>query len=147
MDVVQTNIAAKLRDTQPLIAGRLSPSIGADVERLLAGRTRDIRLSRELTALFRERSWPQAAKIIRAWMAWVIILDVLTLAVNAVLLPAETVVRMLEPASILPPAALAVALVYVRPRALWLEGAAMHVGLFLILLSVALVGVSAGGEF
>lgn len=147
MDVVQTNIAAKSRDTQHLITGRLSPRIGAEVERLLAGRTRDIRLSRELTALFRERSWPQAAKIIRAWMAWVIILDVLTLAVNAVLLPAETVVRMLEPASILPPAALAVALVFVRPRALWLEGAAMHVGLFLILLSVALVGVSAGGEF
>lgn len=54
---------------------------------------------------------------------------------------------MLEPASILPPAALAVALVFARPRALWLEGAAIHVGLFLILLSVALVGVSAGGEF
>lgn len=147
MDIMQTTIAAKSREPQRVITGRLSPSIGAEVERLLAGRTRDIRLSRELAGLFRERSWPQAAKIIRAWMVWVVILDVLTLAVNAALLPAETVVRMLEPASILPPAALAVALVFARPRALWLEGAAIHVGLFLILLSVALVGVSAGGEF
>lgn len=83
MDITQTTIASKSREPQRVITGRLSPSIGAEVERLLAGRTRDIRLSRELAGLFRERSWPQAAKIIRAWMVWVVILDVLTLAVNA----------------------------------------------------------------
>jgi diguanylate cyclase (GGDEF)-like protein len=147
MNVIKTTSDANSKDARHLIAGRLSSGIGSEVERLLAGRTRDIRLSRVSTPLFRERSWPQAAKIIRAWMVWVVILDVLTLAVNAVLLPSETVVRMLEPASILPPAALAVALIFARPRALWLESAAIHIGLFLILLSVALVGVRAGGEF
>ena len=117
------------------------------MERLLAGRTRDIRLSGELTQLFRERSWPQAAKIIRAWMVWVVIIDALTLIVNALLLPAETAFLMLAPASILPPAALTSAMVFLRPRSLWVETVGLHLGLFLILLSVALVGVNAGGEF
>lgn len=118
-----------------------------EVERLLAGRTRNIRLSSQLARLYRERSWPQAAKIIRAWMVWVVILDIVTLGVNAALLPRQTVVQMLEPASILPPAALAAVAVFLRPRPLWLEGLAVHVAVFLILCSVALVGVNAGGEF
>jgi hypothetical protein len=88
------------------------------VERLLGGRTRNIRLNGELARLFRERSWPQTAKIIRAWMIWVSVLDVLTLGLYAILLPTETVKSMLGPASILPPAALVAAVVFLRPRAL-----------------------------
>jgi len=126
---------------------RLSPAIAAEVERLLSGRTRDIHLRGELVHLFRERSWPQAAKIIRAWMVWVIVLDVLTLALNAILLPTGTVMSMLLPASILPPAALVVAITYLRPRAFWQQGLILVAGVVLILLSVALVGVSTGGEF
>ncbi|MGO8477543.1 GGDEF domain-containing protein, partial [Rhizobium ruizarguesonis] len=49
----------------------------------------------------RRRSWPRTAKIIRAWMVWVIVLEVLTLGLNAILLPIETVMSMLWPASIL----------------------------------------------
>lgn len=126
---------------------RLSPEIAKEVDRLLVGRTRDIRLSGKLTDLFGKRSWPQTAKIIRAWMAWVVVLDVLTLVVNAILLPREIVMSMLAPASLLPPAALATAFVFLRPRALWLQCTSILIGVLFILLSVALVGVSAGGEF
>lgn len=126
---------------------RPTPTVLKEVDRLLAGRTRDIRLNAELLRLFRVRSWPQTSKIIRAWMIWVIVLDALTLAVNAALLPSDAVVTMLGPASILPPAALATAVVFLRPRARWIEGAAILLGLLVILLSVALVGVRAGGEF
>nr|WP_179869727.1 GGDEF domain-containing protein [Rhizobium chutanense] len=125
----------------------MSPAIAEQVERLLGGRTRDIRLHGELARLFRERSWPRTAKIIRAWMVWVIVLDILTLALNAILLPAETVMSMLWPASILPPAALVAVLVFRRPHALWLQGVFILSTVFLILLSVALVGVNSGGEF
>ena len=118
-----------------------------EVDRLLAGRTRDIRLNPELSSIFRLRSWPQTSKIIRAWMTWVVVLDVLTLAVNAVLLPSDVVIAMLKPASVLPPAALATAAVFVGPRTRWIEATAIHLGVFLILLSVALVGVAAGGEY
>jgi len=58
-------------------------TVVSEVDRLLAGRTRDIRLNAELARLFHARSWPQASKILRAWMVWVVVLDVLTLAVNA----------------------------------------------------------------
>jgi diguanylate cyclase (GGDEF)-like protein len=130
---------------QPL--QRLTPPIVEEVERLLGGRTRNIRLKGELAHLFRERSWPQTAKIVRAWMVWVTLLDVLTLGLNAILLPVDTVMSMVLPASLLLPAALLSASVFVRPRALWLQGASLLFGVFLILVSVALVGVSAGGEF
>ena len=118
-----------------------------EVDRLLKGRTREIVLSAELADLFRERSWRQTAKIVRAWMIWVIVLDILTLALNAILLPSQTVTSMLMPALILPPAALVTAVAFRKQRALWLEGVVILVNLFLILLSVALVGVYAGGEF
>lgn len=68
-----------------------SPATLAEVERLLSGRTRDIRLTGELHKLFLERTWPRTAKIIRAWMVWVTVLDILTLALNAALLPKLTV--------------------------------------------------------
>lgn len=118
----------------------------AEVARLLAGRTRDIRLTGELRRLFRERSWPRTAKIIRAWMTWVALLDVLTLAFNAILLPTPIVMAMLAPACILPPAALTTAFIWREPRAFWLQSISIVGGLLLIFLSVALVGVSAGGE-
>ncbi|NEJ83706.1 GGDEF domain-containing protein, partial [Rhizobium leguminosarum] len=101
----------------------------------------------ELAQLFGERSWPRTAKIIRAWMVWVIVLDVLTLGLNAILLPTETVMSMLWPASILPPAALVAAIAFLRPHALWVQGVFLLSAVFLILLSVALVGVNTGGEF
>ena len=126
---------------------RLNLAIIQEVERLLGGRTRDIRLYGEVAHLFRERTWPQTAKIISAWMIWVTVLDVLTFGLNALLLPTGTVMAMLLPASILPPAALFTAIAFRKPHALWLQGAFTLSGVFLILLSVALVGVSAGGEF
>lgn len=123
------------------------PAITAEVERLLTRRTRDIRFNGELNQLFRERIWPQTAKIIRAWMIWVAILGVMTLALNMLMLPPAISISMLLPGAMIPPVALAVALVWRRPRAPWLQGGLLIAGMFLILLSIALVGVSAGGEF
>ncbi|MBB4232812.1 hypothetical protein [Rhizobium mongolense] len=42
---------------------------------------------------------------------------------------------------------MAVAVAWQRPRAPWLQGLSLIAGMFLILLSIAVVGVSAGGEF
>jgi diguanylate cyclase (GGDEF)-like protein len=124
-----------------------NPDRLVEVECLLSGRTRDIRLKGELHRLFLERTWSRTAKIIRAWMVWVSVLDIVTLALNAVLLPKAIVWTMLPPASILPPVALAVYLVWRKPRALWFQHLSLVLGTFLILASVALVGVAAGGEF
>lgn len=123
------------------------PAITAEVDRLLARRTRDIRLKGEIKRLFRARVWSQTAKIIRAWMIWVAFLDVLTLALNMLMLPRAIALSMLLPGAIIPPVVLVVVLVWRKPQAHWLQGASLIAGMFLILLSVALVGVSAGGEF
>jgi diguanylate cyclase (GGDEF)-like protein len=124
-----------------------SPAKTAEVERLLAGRTRDIRLKGDIQRQFRDRIWPQTSKVIRAWMVWVSVLDVLTLALNMALLPKLVGLSMLAPGAIIPPVATAVVLVWRKPRAPWLLGLSLIAGMFFILLSVALVGVSAGGEF
>ncbi len=148
MDAKQTKTDGKSVGAHPRkLPQRLSAEIIEEVERQLGGRTRDIRLDGELAYLFRERSWPQASKIIRAWMAWVIVLDVLALGLNAILLPIETVEPMLLPAAILPPAAIVTEIAFRKPLAPWQHGVFLLSGVFLILLSVALVGVNTGGEF
>ncbi|WP_245423976.1 sensor domain-containing diguanylate cyclase [Methylovirgula sp. 4M-Z18] len=119
----------------------------AEVEQLLNGRTRDIRLEGELLRLFQERSWSRTAKIIRSWMIWVIFIDVITLGLNAILLPKAAALSMVAPACILPPAALATAFLWRKPGADKLQITILLAGMFFILLSVALVGVNAGGEF
>jgi len=118
-----------------------------EVERLLSGRTRDIRLTGELRRRFDERLWRQTAKVIRSWMIWVAFVDVLTLALNALLLPGQIVLSMIAPACLLPPAAILTAVVWNKPRPAAVQRASLLVGMFLILLSVGLVGVFAGGEF
>tara|TARA_R110002020_G_scaffold6352_11_gene26803 strand:- start:524 stop:1846 length:1323 start_codon:yes stop_codon:yes gene_type:complete len=124
-----------------------NPAVSAEVERLLSRRTRDIRLGGEINRLFRERTWPQTAKIIRSWMIWVAILGVLSLIFNMLMLPPSVSILTLPPSAMLPPIAIAVALVWRRPRAPWLQGSLLIAGVFAILLSIALVGASAGGEF
>ena len=124
-----------------------NPTITAEVERLLARRTRDIRLKGEMQRLFRARSWSQTAKIVRAWMIWVAVLDGLTLAIYMLILPRGIALSMLLPGAIIPPVVLAVFLAWRKPHATCLQGTTLIAGIFLILLSVALVGVSAGGEF
>lgn len=54
---------------------------------------------------------------------------------------------MLLPACILPPAALATAFIWGRRHTFWIQHLSLIIGTSLILLSVALVGVAAGGEF
>jgi diguanylate cyclase (GGDEF)-like protein len=148
MDIQESAISASpMRASARTQIQVQNPAITAEVEHVLAGRTRDIRLKGELRRLFQERSWPRTAKVIRAWMTWVAVLDALTLSLNAILLPKVIAFSMLPPACILPPAALATAFVWRRPRTLWLQRISIIAGMFLILLSVALVGVSAGGEF
>ncbi|MBZ9987629.1 diguanylate cyclase [Mesorhizobium sp. BH1-1-5] len=127
--------------------GKEDRVLTAEVDRLLARRTRDIRLKGEIERLFRARVWSQTAKIIRAWMIWVALLDVLTLAINMLILPEPVALSMLLPGAIIPPVAIATVFVWRQPRAAWFQAASLIAGVFFILLSVALVGVNAGGEF
>jgi diguanylate cyclase (GGDEF)-like protein len=147
MDVQEHPFYAPASVPTRMQLGAKDTAVMADVERLLAGRTRDVYLTGGISRLYRERSWPQTAKIIRSWMTWVATLDVLTLMLNAMVLPNTIVLAMLLPGGVIPPAALAVLFLWRKPRAPWLQGLSLILGMFLVLLSIALVGVSAGGEF
>ncbi|AGS25758.1 GGDEF domain-containing protein [Rhizobium etli] len=143
---------AKSTSSETSPAGSVPPrpltgAMADEVERLLSGRTRDIRLTGELRRRFDERLWRQTAKVIRSWMIWVAFVDVLTLALNAALLPRQVVLSMIAPACLLPPAAILTAVVWNKPRPAAVQRASLLLGMFLILLSVGLVGVFAGGEF
>ena len=118
-----------------------------EAERLLGGRTRDIRLSRALRTAFRDRSFKQTSKIVRSWMSWVIFLDVIAIVSNLVLLPYDAVVAMIVPAAFIPPAALVVHWIWSRRRPDWALDYGLLAGLVAILLAVSMMGVAAGGEF
>jgi diguanylate cyclase (GGDEF)-like protein len=119
----------------------------AEAERLLSGRTRDIRLRGEIAQAFRDRSWRQSAKIIRAWMIWVVLLDLLTLTLNQFLLPSSAALAMLAPGAIIPPAAIGVFLVWRKRHSDSVLGWSLTIGMFFILLGTSLTGVAAGGEW
>jgi len=129
------------------LTGQNSAVISDDVERLLSGRTRDIRLSPALMDAFRERSFKQTSKIIRAWMVWVVLLDVLAMVSNLILLPTTEAMAMLGPALLIPPAAALVFWAWSRDAITVALDAYLVAGMFVILLAVALMGFAAGGEF
>jgi diguanylate cyclase (GGDEF)-like protein len=118
-----------------------------EAEGLLGGRTRDIRLSPQLYAAFRERSFKQTSKIVRSWMSWVIFIDVIALGSNLVLLSHEATMAMLLPAAFIPPAALVVHWLWAKSRPARLLDYGLLAGLVVILAAVGMMGVAAGGEF
>jgi diguanylate cyclase (GGDEF)-like protein len=148
MDVVeQPNRRPAAAQDQAGLDVRDRPTITAEVERLLTFRTRDIRLKGEIKELFRTRTWSQTAKIIRAWMMWVAVLHVMTMATCILLLPAEVATSMLLPGALIVPAVFGVVVAWREPYSQWLQGFALIAGISLVLVSVALIGVNAGGEF
>ncbi|WP_439652014.1 GGDEF domain-containing protein [Pelagibacterium xiamenense] len=116
----------------------------AEAERLLSGRTRDIWLKGKLAQAFRKRSSRQTTKVIRSWMIWVAVLNLVTLLLNMVLLPYDVAVAMLAPGALIFPAAIGVALVWRKPFPELVLDSVLAAGMLLILLSVCLVAVAAG---
>ena len=124
-----------------------NPGLTDEAERLLGGRTRDIRLSPQLYAAFRERSFKQTSKIVRSWMSWVIFLDLIALGANLLLLPHDATAAMVLPADFIPPAAIAVYWLWGKDRPARLLDYGLLAGLVVILAAVGMMGVAAGGEF
>lgn len=122
-------------------------SLIAEAERLLGGRTRDIRLSPALMRAFRDRSFKQTSTIVRSWMNWVIVLDILAVGTNLLLLPHEAAMAMLLPAAFIPPAALLAHWIWRKRRPDWVLDCGLLAGLIVILAAVGLMGMAAGGEF
>lgn len=121
------------------------PALMAETDRLLSGRTRNVRLKGDLAEAFRQRTWRQSAKTIRSWMIWVVVLDLLMLVLNFALLPRETAWAMLPPAATIVPVALLVACIWLKPRSELILGGTLVAGMVAILLSVSWMGTVADG--
>lgn len=104
------------------------PKLMAETERLLSGRTRDIRLKGKLSEAFRLRTWRQTANTIKFWMIWVILLDLLMASLNFLLLPHEIAVSMLAPSALIVPAALWVIYIWRTPRSQIALGGSLMAG-------------------
>ncbi|MEX0954569.1 MAG: diguanylate cyclase [Rhizobiaceae bacterium] len=122
------------------------PEMMSEVERLLSGRTRDIRLKGGIDAAFRRRNWRQTASVIRSWMIWVVLLDLFMLVQSMFLLPRELALAIVAPSGLIVPAALGVAFVWRKPRSRPILDWTLLTGMVVILLSVSWMGAVAGGE-
>lgn len=132
--------------SQQLLERFLSnPVVMAQVEQLLSGRTRDIHLKGEIRRAFEQRSWRSAASIIRSWMVFVILLDLLLLALSFFLLSRDTALAITAPSLVIIPAALGVRQIWKKRRPDLALGSALLGGMAVILLCVCWMGVAAGG--
>ena len=115
-----------------------------EAERLLSGRTRDIRLGRHTTEAFRLRTWASTASVIRSWMIWVALLDVLMLAISALLLPPGTAAAVAPPTALMLPFAFGAAYLWRSPQSRTAADWSLMLAISGILLSVCLMGVAVG---
>lgn len=122
------------------------PAIVAEVDRLLSGRTRDIRLTKGLRDLYREMTFSQSSKLVRHWMVWISALDVIGAGCAYTFLPPEIAVQILVPSAMILVCALAVLTLYRGLGTMALKDAGLVGGVFVILCSVTLMGVIAGPE-
>lgn len=137
--------SSKRRSDPTLERVILDPALMLEAERLLSGRTRDIRLKGRFVEAFRQRTWRQTAKTIRSWMMWVILLDLLTTCLNFLLLTHELATAMLVPAALMVPGAALAAFVWRKPHSELMLGAALIAGMTVILISVSLMSIATGG--
>jgi diguanylate cyclase (GGDEF)-like protein len=123
------------------------PLLMEEIDRTLAGRTRHIRLVGRLRELYRERTFSQSSLIVRSWMAWVVVLDLMGVALNYSYLAPELATQALLPCAIIVLGALSVITIYRGRGWLVLQDCALVAGTFVILFAITLVGVIAGPEF
>ena len=121
------------------------PEIMGEVERLLSGPTREIRLKGKAANAFWQRSWGQTSKVIRAWMVWVMFVDLLMLAINVFLLPLKSDSAMLLPGAFIVPAALLAAFAWRKPYPRRILESTLTAYMLVILLSICGMGLALGG--
>ncbi|KQT70057.1 hypothetical protein ASG54_15105 [Aureimonas sp. Leaf460] len=123
------------------------PVLVDEVDRLLSGRTRKIRLRGRLHELYRERTFRQSSKLVRHWMMWIVAIDILGTVLNCTFLPRDVLIAALMPGGMILACALCVVTLYRGDGTMVLKDAGLVGGTFVILCSVALVGVIAGPEY
>ena len=130
----------------PAAGPAVTEGLAAETERLLSGRTRDIRFSPQMLAAYRSKTWRQRSTIARSWMIWVGLIAIVFVPVS----------YLMAPNSFLPAAAisgLAVPalhalgyLVWRKPRSAAVEGLSLVLLMSSVMIAYGFLAVAAGGR-
>ncbi len=124
----------------------LTPALEAEAERLLAGRTRDIRFSTEMDRAYLMKTWPQRSKIARAWMVWVALISMAFVPISYLLAPDSLWLSGLIGGLLVPALHACVYLVWRKPRSACVEGLSLLLLLSCIMIAYGSLAVDAGGS-
>jgi len=144
--VLNTADSAAAPASDEAVGTRLTPALEAEAERLLAGRTRDIRFSPDMLRAYRDKDWPQRSKIARAWMVWVASISMAFVPVSYLLAPGS-VWLVAAISGVLVPALHACAYtVWRKPISAAVEGLALMLLINSVMIAYGVLAVAAGGS-
>ena len=123
----------------------VTPALEAETERLLAGRTRDIRFSPEMVLAYRKKEWPQRSKIARAWMVWVALISMAFVPISYLLAPDFLSLTTIISGLLVPAMHACAYLVWRKPRSPTVEGLSLLLLMIGVMLSYGYLAVAAGG--
>jgi diguanylate cyclase (GGDEF)-like protein len=134
--------AAPLDDMSGVV---ITPALEAETERLLSGRTRDIRFSDEMMRAYRQKDWPQRSKIARAWMIWVALISMIFVPVSLLLAPDLLWLTFITSGLLVPAMHACAYLVWRKPRTAAVEGLSLVLLMSSVMITYGLLAAAAGG--
>ena len=138
-----SSLDAVARDDMAGVA--ITPALEAETERLLSGRTRDIRFSSEMMRAYRRKDWPQRSKIARAWMVWVALISMIFGPISYLLAPDFLWLSTIVSGLLVPAMHACAWLVWRKPRSAAVEGLSLLVLMSSVMLAYGFLAASAGG--
>jgi diguanylate cyclase (GGDEF)-like protein len=124
----------------------LTPALEAEAERLLAGRTRDIRFSPEMLRAYREKNWQQRSKIIRAWTIWVAAIATVFVPVSYLIIPASLQQVAVTSGFMVPALNMCAYIVWRKPRSPIVEGLSLVLLMFSVTIVYGCLALTTGGN-
>jgi len=123
----------------------LTPSLEAEAERLLTGRTRDIQFSPEMLRAYQKKDWPQRSKIVRAWMIWVAAIAIVFVPVSYLIVPAAFWRVAFISGFLVPVLHMCTYMVWRKPRGPIVEGLSLVLLMFTVTIVYGWLAVATGG--
>lgn len=123
----------------------ITPALEAETERLLSGRTRDIRFSTEMMRAYRRKDWPQRSKIARAWMVWVALISMIFVPISYLLAPDFLWLSTIISGLLVPAMHACGWLVWRKPRSASAEGLSLLLLMSSVMFAYGYLAASAGG--
>ena len=123
----------------------ITPALEFETERLLSGRTRDIRFSPAMMRAYRQKDWPQRSKIARAWMVWVALISMMFVPVSLLLAPELFWLTAITSGVLVPAMHACAYLVWRKPRSAVVEGLSLLLLMSSVMIVYGFLAAAAGG--